>query len=288
MQVENKISQSELMLAKGALSVGQPEISENPSKEEPLTTLNKVKEVNEELTKLGMPVLRSEASIEMIELAWRHVRRAKNELLKKEQSNNKVSNFSDVAQVQHLKRFKESFLEKMFIEGNYSLVERYFNIDENRLTTDEFLEYFKHGVFKVSGKCSITKEHIKAALGTDNCYYKLDGSFLHLFNDKKEYRLKLGQFDLLKYKTDSELLELKGLKVTEVKLSFAKSDLQKAQKDFAIKRANELIKLGETRVSTFITETNVRVKVVRELKKSSEEILYTSTPKVTRKKKDSK
>lgn len=287
MQTEQKISQSELLLAKGVLSVEQPEISENSSQKEPLITLNKVQEINEELKKLGMPNLRSEASSEMIELAWRHVRRAKNELLKKENTD-KISNFLDIAQIQHLKRFKESFLEKMFIEENYSLIERYFETNENRLTTDEFLEYFKHGVFKVSGKCMITKEHIKNALGTDNCYYKLDSTFLYLFNDKKEYRLKLSQFDLLKYKTDSELLESKGLQVTEVKLSFAKSDLNKSQKDFAIKRANELIKLGETRVSTFITETNVRLKVVRELKKSNEEIKFTATPKVTRKKKDSK
>lgn len=257
--MENQISQMELLLAKGNLSVEQPEILSSNNE---LDVLN-ISNLNIELAKLGLQKVNVNASKNVVELAWAKVRECYNEIAKEKEE--KVTTLLDVVQPLHQKRFKDSFLSKMFELGKYNLIEKYFT--EKELSTKEYLEYFKGNIFKVQGVCDLTSDVLKNALKSNQSYYRLDSSFLHFFTNEREYRIKLSQFDLLKYKTDNSLLEAKGANVINVKLPFAKSELNKAQKAWAEKKATEIATKGEAKISEYITDVNKRTKVVRELKK---------------------
>lgn len=160
-----------------------------------------------------------------------------------------------------LKTFTRSFITKEITERGASFFEHYYS---NELTKEE-LKNINFKMFNGSFVVKLEKPELISKLGGETCYCKIEENCLHLFTDKKEYRLLYKRVNLIKFKTNEAFLNNYGMIIDNSDLAYKQSDFNKFLKQVSEKLATETIQ--SNLVGEFITDYKLSSKINSAIKK---------------------
>lgn len=160
-----------------------------------------------------------------------------------------------------LKTFTRSFVTKEITEKGASFFERYY---ANELTKDD-LKSINFKMFNNSFVVRLETPELISKLGGETCYCKIEENTIHLFTDKKEYRLLYKKVNLVKFKTNEAFLNNYGMIIDNSDLAYKQSDFNKFLKQVSEKLATETIQ--SNLVGEFITDYKLSSKINSAIKK---------------------
>lgn len=160
-----------------------------------------------------------------------------------------------------LKTFNRSFVTKEITEKGASFFERYY---ANELTKDD-LRNINFKMFNNSFVVRLETPELISKLGGETCYCKIEENCLHLFTDKKEYRILYKRVNLIKYKTNEAFLNCYGMQIDNTDLQYKRTDFGKFLKQVSDKLATETIQ--SNLVGEFITDYKLSSKINSSIKK---------------------